>query len=616
MVPVVKALPPAAVAAAFPELAPPAASTVCTLADTLLLPAWPSPNAGPVVFRATPVPRPVFVFVRWSWAPDVPPDSAAPVVNAGAGPVLLFIVIDDAPTPAPLAAPVAATPVALNTPDTRCTLVAVASPLVALAVAEVGPLMARAPGPLAVPPVAAAVALPLLAPLAASTVPTNPVLVFVPARPMARASPVVLVTVPETPAELVSLRLSETADELPVPSAPPVVMVPTHALLMLVVALAPRPSAGPLVALASVALDAETVCELVAVASPLPAVAPGPDWLPLLAPPAASTVRTCAPATSSPLWPTAVAPPDRSTALPELLTLLMALRLRVALESPPFFAPPVVMPIAPLSAMVVLDVSPVPPAAPDSAEALLRTRSVTVWELVAVVSPAVPEPELAPPAASMVPLEALLVILPLAPVAEAGPLPITELPVLLTVVVRVAVVLEPELAPPDAEPVVLLASGALLSTLVLAEPPDPLLAPPAAFAPLEVPLVLVLPFRPVELVLPEVPLDVPLLFTDVLAFVFVPAELVPPVLELPVVTGALLPALTVVVVEAPVELTFPLLPVALDDVLDVALCCCWATVSARALLENAAARIALAAAARLDKTTRLLLIARLLFVEG
>jgi hypothetical protein len=278
----------------------------------------------------------------------------------------------------------------------------------------------------------------------------------------------------------------------------------------------------------------------------------------------------------------------------------------------------------------------------------LRTRSVTVWELVAVVSPAVPEPELAPPAASMVPLEALLVILPLAPVAEAGPLPITELPVLLTVVVRVAVVLEPELAPPDAEPVVLLASGALLSTLVfvtapveltgplvavawlvalvdrfcepeavvLAEPPDPLLAPPAAFAPLEVPLVLVLPFRPVELVLPEVPLDVPLLFTDVLAFVFVPAELVPPVLELPVVTGALLPALTVVVVEAPVELTFPLLPVALDDVLDVALCCCWATVSARALLENAAARIALAAAARLDKTTRLLLIARLLFVEG
>jgi hypothetical protein len=154
---------------------------------------------------------------------------------------------------------------------------------------------------------------------------------------------------------------------------------------------------------------------------------------------------------------------------------------------------------------------PSPRALPVSASALAEFRAVTLWSLLADVLPAEPDPLLAPPAASTVPTEPVVLLLPAWPVAIAAPLVFVAFPTLVTVLVLVDVPVKLALPPSFAAPVVTaplpvlvidvnaftpvpralpVSAEAVLSTtevtrwvllaLVLPPAPDPLLAPPAA----------------------------------------------------------------------------------------------------------------------------------------
>src|SRR5581483_244417 len=158
------------------------------------------------------------------------------------------------------------------------------------------------------------VAEPLLAPSAASTATTVPVVVLSPAWPVAVAAPLVLVAVPV----LVTVRRDEADEplgELPIAPPPPppvddpgppieplvVVLEPIELLMLVVASPMPSPLADPVSAPAKMSLSDSTFWWLEAVVSPLndfptlPIPCPSPVAavaLPLFAPPAASTVPT------------------------------------------------------------------------------------------------------------------------------------------------------------------------------------------------------------------------------------------------------------------------------------------------------------------------------------
>jgi hypothetical protein len=180
-----KALDPVALALALPELAPLAPSIVPALALVVLLPNWPVPRTAPLVFETVPDTDEELTFNEPRTALLLPLVTAAPVVTIGPEP--LAMAVDVPPTPSPIAGPLAATPVSVLAAAIPCRLVAVASPEAAIAEAAVGPLVADAltnsPPPEMLwltPPTDEALALPLLAPLAASTLPTTPVRLFAP----------------------------------------------------------------------------------------------------------------------------------------------------------------------------------------------------------------------------------------------------------------------------------------------------------------------------------------------------------------------------------------------------------------------------------------------------
>ncbi|HVA26284.1 MAG TPA: hypothetical protein VMW62_18060 [Chloroflexota bacterium] len=126
--------------------------------------------------------------------------------------------------------------------------------------------------------------------------------------------------------------------------------------------------------------------------------------------------------------------------------------------------------------MFVVEVKPVPLALPLRAVALEVAEELTCWLLVAVALPLLPVPELAPPAASTVPLEPVVLLLPLWPVAVAEPELVVAVPVLATVLELLELAVAPEL---------------------------PLfLAPPVMVAPLPPLLIVVEEFEPVAEALP------------------------------------------------------------------------------------------------------------------
>jgi len=195
------AIAPTALAVAFPLFPPLAASMLPATPEVVLLPTWPLALAAPEVLPMEPVSAIEFVSPATTFT-ELFPTADPPVVADGNEPVERPAVA--APMPSPAASPVVATPVATLADPTCWKLLELASPVEALAVAVVSPAVATvigitkpepadAPVPVAfaVPwladpeedafaPVAVALALPELAPLAASTVPTLPDVIFEP----------------------------------------------------------------------------------------------------------------------------------------------------------------------------------------------------------------------------------------------------------------------------------------------------------------------------------------------------------------------------------------------------------------------------------------------------
>jgi len=174
------AMAPVAVAVALPPFAPEAASTSPTLPAARLSPLRPVADAAPVVFVALPLELLSTLLEADTRAELRAPFLAPPVVTLGSEPSSTDSAALEMPSPA--AVPVRATPAAVFTARTSWMLLAEASPDTAFAWAEVAPALADAP-PVAFDPAAEAEALPELAPLAASTVPTTPVVVSFPACP-------------------------------------------------------------------------------------------------------------------------------------------------------------------------------------------------------------------------------------------------------------------------------------------------------------------------------------------------------------------------------------------------------------------------------------------------
>lgn len=306
---------------------------------------------------------------------------------------------------------------------------------------------------------------------------------------MATALPVTFVAAPRLVTTLVLLTVS-LPPETPASLAPPLANPPLPVLLMFVVAEAmPNPVAFPVIAVALLVTLALTICVLLAVVAPLVAVAPGPVALPLLAPPAASITPALTTVELLPFWPVATALPVTDVAEPVLLTVLLLVVVLVSLLLPLTFAPPVALgPLLPLLVMLVVALPmPVALAFPLVAEALLLTLVVTFCVLLAVVGPErapLPLPELAPPAASVVPALTLDELLPFCPVAVALPVLAVALPVLLTLVVLLVVLLT-LLLPPLVPPVAVLPLLLPLVTVVL------LVVPVAVTLPLLLPAVAV-----------------------------------------------------------------------------------------------------------------------------
>src|SRR5581483_5478514 len=247
---------------------------------------------------------------------------------------------------------------------------------------------------------------PLLAPPAASTVPTVPLVVLPPAWATAVAVPVEFVAAPVVVTVLVLL--------LP--------------LVVIVVVARPMPSpfALPLTATAKSSFSEATDCSLDATVSP-----PAPE--PLLAPPAASTVPTLPVVALPPFWPTAAAAPVVLVTVPRLVTVFLLVPL-------------------PFLMVVVTVLMPSPTALPLTAMASSLLSERTDWVLLAVVSPDEPEPLLAPPAASTVPTLPLVRLLPFWPVADAVPVLLTAVPVLLTTLVALPVLVSVVVSSPMPSP--------------------------------------------------------------------------------------------------------------------------------------------------------------------
>jgi hypothetical protein len=162
-------------------------------------------------------------------------------------------------------------------------------------------------------------------------------------------------------------------------SAPPVVSAPSTALVISVSALwMPSPETLPLAASARSASFEVTTWLLMAVASPLPAVAPLPLTLPELAPAAASTVVTSAAVVVGPCLPVAAAEPVALTAVPRFVIVLVMAAALLPAEDPPSFAPPVLIAVSRVFETAVLAVSPVPAALPDAALAAEADVALTV----------------------------------------------------------------------------------------------------------------------------------------------------------------------------------------------------------------------------------------------
>lgn len=255
--------------------------------------------------------------------------------------------------------------------------------------------------------------------------------------------------------------------------------------------------------------------------------------------------------------------------------------------------------------------------------------------MLAEVSPPLPEPEFAPPAASTVPVVAEVLLLPCCATAVALPVVDVELPVLLTVLLLVIDCVAAEVLPvPSAAPVVvlpppplamvvlalvpvalalpLLAVAVLLTeldtlwlfdALVLPLPVEPLAAPPAAFTAPVLAVVLLLPTWPVPLALPLLALAVPVFETLVVLVEVEVAPLLPPLVAPPV--AVLPPELdeTVVLLVVPVECTAPLDPVPEELLEEVELWVLEEVVSARAGVLTSSAITPAAALARRVRST-------------
>ncbi|HLG72629.1 MAG TPA: hypothetical protein VK009_19600 [Chloroflexota bacterium] len=130
---------------------------------------------------------------------------------------------------------------------------------------------------------------------------------------------------------------------------------------------------------------------------------------------------------------------------------------------------------------VVVELFPVAEALPLLAWAVLLVELLTLWLVVELVLPVEPEPLPPPPAALVVPLEALVLLLPLCPVALAEP--------------------DFDVADPELVTVVVLDEDVLLLLV------PPLVEPPVAVLPPLLPFeTVVWDVLPVELALPLEPL--------------------------------------------------------------------------------------------------------------
>src|SRR5579883_25999 len=423
----------------LPPLPPPAASTIPTLPLVVLPPTWPLAMAAPDVLATVPLFVTVLVLRVVALAELLPPVVWPPVVREPKP--LLVMVLTTVPTPSPEASPLLAEAPSQFSESTDCQLLAETPPL----------------PPLAPPPVL--LALPELAPPAASTVPTVPDVLLLPIWPAAVAAPLTLVAVPVFVTVLVLVEVPLTLLLAPV-SAPPEVRAPLALLVMLVdAALSPSPRASPVDAHAPSPFSASMSWEFCAVIGPLALLAWAEalpvvgmsattssgvppllavavaEALPELAPPAASTSVTEPVVVLPPTWPMAAAAPVVLATVPELVTVLVLDSVALMEELAPFLAPPEVSdPVPPLLMRVLAEPMPSPEASPLEAPAMSQFSELTSWSFRAVTAPlvelapamalagfrdvpvavavALALPEFEPPAASTVPTVPVVLLLP------------------------------------------------------------------------------------------------------------------------------------------------------------------------------------------------------------
>jgi len=228
------------------------------------------------------------------------PADAPPVTRLPKPPLEIVVALWPMPSPPaspPPAAPVADEPESRLEPVTVCVAVDWASPVEALAVAEVLLVDAKVPTPIfperavaapvdalppkaavalplvaaaspvatwpvetACAPIAVAVELPEFAPLAASTLPTVPVAALLPVWPTALAPPLVLAAVPRSVTELFVRTVAVMLLLLPASLAPPVSRAPPPLLAIVPVSVVmPLPVAAPEPASATLRAEPVTV---------------------------------------------------------------------------------------------------------------------------------------------------------------------------------------------------------------------------------------------------------------------------------------------------------------------------------------------------------------------
>ncbi|MHB8620259.1 MAG: hypothetical protein ACYDAG_11945, partial [Chloroflexota bacterium] len=189
--------------------------TVVVVPIVLLLPSWPRAVAAPEVLLARPVLDTELVFDEVRLALLVAPESAPPVETEPAGPELLEMWVTAWPMPSPEASPLTATAVSALPQPTFWVLTATAvsaftpQPTFWVLLALAAPLVALAFDCAPVPELVE-LALPELAPLAASTSVTVPEVVLLPVWPVAMAAPDTFVAVPLLVTALLLVELSVT----------------------------------------------------------------------------------------------------------------------------------------------------------------------------------------------------------------------------------------------------------------------------------------------------------------------------------------------------------------------------------------------------------------------